>query len=198
MSPYPSQTNSKTVIETARILIEHEGVEALSLGKIAAELGIKAPSLYRHIKNKHALLQAVVERTYLRLFDAYDHALANADDDPIEQLLRLSLAQREFAANNPNTYMLAYSTQSPASETNPTMLLDRAILVQQIISQISGEEDSLPALRGLLAITHGFVMLELNGQFRRGGDLSETMEKIIEKVVEKPKPAPSRRGSNHR
>ena len=61
MSPYPSQTNSKTVIETARILIEHEGVEALSLGKIAAELGIKAPSLYRHIKNKHALLQAVEE-----------------------------------------------------------------------------------------------------------------------------------------
>jgi len=34
-----------------------------------------------------------------------------------------------------------------------------------------GEEAALPALRGGWALVHGFVMLEISGQFRRGGDL---------------------------
>ena len=57
--------------------------------------------------------------------------------------------------------------------------LQRAISIQQIMMQISGEENSLTALRGVLALIHGFISLELNGQFRRGGDLSEAIDSII-------------------
>ena len=59
------------------------------------------------------------------------------------------------------------------------MLLERATAVQQIMGQISGEANSLPALRGSLALTHGFVTLELNGQFRRGGDLAAQFTEIV-------------------
>ena len=52
-------------------------------------------------------------------------------------------------------------------------------MVQEIMARISGAENSLAALRGSLALTHGFITLELNGQFRRGGDLSETFDQII-------------------
>lgn len=180
MSPYPSQTNRETIVETARNLIESDGVEHLSLGALASALGIKAPSLYRHIKNKNALLNAVIEDTYLRLFQAYDHALENSGDTPKEQLLKLAQAHYSFAHANPNTYMLAYTTQNPEIDANPNMLLERALIIQKIITEISGEENSLPALRGLLALTHGFIMLELNGQFRRGGDLQLTLAQIIE------------------
>jgi AcrR family transcriptional regulator len=178
MSPYPSQTDRKTIIETARILIERDGVESVSLGKIASEFGIKAPSLYRHIKNKNALMQAVIEQTYLNLFAAYDTAFEDSDD-PVKTLLNLSRAQRDFAHQNPNTYMLAYAAQNPDLQANPNMLLERAIEVQQIIEEISGKKNSLTALRGLLAITHGFIMLELNGQLRRGGDLSATFDEAV-------------------
>jgi hypothetical protein len=51
------------------------------------------------------------------------------------------------------------------------------------MAAISGVEDSLAALRGALALLHGFVMLELKDQFRRGGDLGETFEKVIEAYV---------------
>ena len=76
MSPYPVQTDRKAIIETARALIERDGVEHLSLGSVASELGIKAPSLYRHVKGKGALLRAVIEQTYQDLFSAYDEALS--------------------------------------------------------------------------------------------------------------------------
>ena len=179
MSPYPVQTDLETIIETARLLIERDGVESLSLGKLAEELGIKAPSLYRHIANKNALLHAVIEQTYLNMFQAYDDAMEEPSDDPVDQLVILSLAQRNFAHQNPNTYMLAYTTANPELKSNPDMLLEKAISIQQIMTQISGEEKSLPALRGSLALTHGFITLELNGQFRRGGDLTAQFTEIV-------------------
>lgn len=179
MSPYPVQTNRETIIETARALIERDGVESLSLVNLAEELGIKAPSLYRHIANKHALLHAVIEQTYLSMFDAYDEALANASNDPVDQLLKISLAQRNFAFQNPNTYMLAYTTANPELQSNPDMLLEKAISIQKIMAQVSGEENSLPALRGSLALIHGFISLELNGQLRRGGDLTAQFTQIM-------------------
>ena len=179
MSPYPVQTDRKAIIETARVLIERDGVEHLSLGSVASELGIKAPSLYRHVKGKGALLRAVIEKTYHDLFSAYDEALSNLGENPAEQLMALSQAQRTFAHANPNSYMLAYAAQDPELRADPNMLLERAVIIQKIIIQISGEENSLPALRGLLALAHGFIMLELNGQFRRGGDLSAAFEESI-------------------
>lgn len=179
MSPYPVQTNRETIIEIARALIESDGVESLSLSNLASALGIKAPSLYRHIKNKNALLNAVIEQTYVKLFQAYDEALENTGDDPTEKLLGLARAQHTFAHANPNTYMLAYAAQDPELRADPKMLLERAIAIQKIITQISGEQRSLTALRGLLALVHGFIMLELNGQLQRGGDLSLTLEETV-------------------
>ena len=179
MSPYPIQTDRETIIETARRLIERDGEENLSLAQLAAELGIKAPSLYRHIASKNALFQAVVEQTALKLFEAYDKALETAGDSTQAKILQLAAVHRTFAHQNPNTYMLAFAAHPPEIRANPDMLLNRAVALQQIMSQISGEENSLPALRGLLAIIHGFVTLELNGQFQRGGDLAAAYETAI-------------------
>lgn len=179
MSPYPVQTDRETIIKTARTLIERDGLDNLSLGSVASTLGIKAPSLYRHIKNKGALLHAVIENTYQDLFSAYDEAIANSTDDPEEQLISLAHAQHKFAHANPNAYMLAYEVKDPEVRADPNMLLEQAIILQKIMARISGEENSLTALRGLLAIGHGFIILELNGQFQRGGDLSNAYEESI-------------------
>jgi AcrR family transcriptional regulator len=180
MSPYPSQTNHAKIVEVARQLIEQDGVENLSLGKVAAALNIKAPSLYRHIKNKNALLIAVIEQTYRNLFATYDAALAQSGDDPAEQLLNISRAHRRFAQENPHTYVLAYTMTDPKYLDDPDLLLQRAISIQEIMVEISGETNALAALRGSLALVHGYAMLELNGQFRRGGDLDATFDTVLE------------------
>ena len=179
MSPYPVQTDRDTIIKIARKLIERDGLDGLSLGSVANMLGIKAPSLYRHIESKGALLHAVIENTYQDLFNAYDEAVAHSSDNPEEQLISLARAQHVFAHANPNAYMLAYEVKDPQIRADPNLLLRRAVIIQKIMSKISGEEKSLVALRGLLAIGHGFIILELNGQFQRGGDLSFAFEEAI-------------------
>jgi len=47
------------------------------------------------------------------------------------------------------------------------------LIYQQLIAEITGEATSLTALRGFVALLHGFVMMEIAGQFRRRGDLDD-------------------------
>jgi len=51
--------------------------------------------------------------------------------------------------------------------------------LQQLIAAISGEAAALMALCGALALVHGFVMLELHQQLRRGGDLDAAYDAAI-------------------
>lgn len=179
MSPYPVQTDRQTIIETARELIERDGVESLSLARLAAELGIKSPSLYRYFKSKNDLLQTVIEQTFRRLFQTYQETMSSTTEAPEERLKALFHTHRSFAHANPNTYILAYTTTDPELRTDPVYLEGQAINIQRIMAQISGEERSLDALRGALALVHGFVMLELKEQLQRGGDLSNSFDASI-------------------
>ena len=177
--PYPAQTNRETIIQTARTLIERDGVAHLSLAELASVLGIKAPSLYRHVPSKTALLQAVVTLTFQQLFPAYDVAQAEAGSDPKEQLLAILRAHRRFAHANPRTYVLAFTTTVPEERADPRMLERRVLPIQAVMAALAGREQSLPALRGVLALVHGFVMLELNDQFRRDGDVDAAFEAAV-------------------
>ena len=178
--PYPAQTDRETIIQTARALIERDGVERLSLAQLAAALGIKPPSLYRHVPGKTALLQAVNWLTFKDLFQAYDEALQAAGAEPKARLLAILRAHRAFAHANPETYILAFTTTAPEQRADERALEQLALPIQEVMAHISGPEQSLPALRGALALVHGFVMLELKEQFRRGGDLTAAFERVIE------------------
>jgi len=161
------------------MLIERDGMDALSLARLASELGIKPPSLYRHVRNKAALLQAVIEQTYRRLFEAYQSALGSTEQDPQAMLLGLFHAHRSFALANPHTYFLAFTATDPELRTDPGYLEGQAVPIQQIMAHISGEDQSLAALRGALALVHGFVMLELKNQLQRGGSLSDDFDAAV-------------------
>lgn len=178
--PYPSKTDFEAVIEAARGLIERNGVEQLSLGALAAELGIKPPSLYRHVESKASLLRAVNERTFERLFEAYNAAMRESGDDPQDRVWAVFRGHRAFAHANPITYVMAFSASNPDERVDPKKLVDLVLPIQEIMAAIVGQARSLTALRGALALVHGFVMLELSNQLQRGGDLEEAYEAALE------------------
>lgn len=169
--PYPAQTDRATIIETARMLIERGGGEEVTLADVAAALGIKAPSLYRHVPSKTALLQAVVTLTFEQLFQACHAAIAAAGDNPSAQVRALGHAHRAFAHANPHTYVLALTTTAREERADHHILKQLVVPLEPVVATLVGVEHVLPALRGILAFVHGFVMLELHQQFQRGGDL---------------------------
>lgn len=169
--PYPAQTSREAIVDAAQALIERDGVEQLSLAGLAAALKIKAPSLYRHVASKAALLQLVNARTFGQLFAAYDEALSQAAGGPAERMRRVLHAHRAFALAHPARYILAFTSSAAEERPDDRALEDLVLPIQRLLAAISGEAASLSGLRGAVALAHGFAMLELHQQLRRGGDL---------------------------
>ena len=54
--------SSERILDAAEGIARAEGVGALSMRRVAAELGTGAMSLYNHVPNKEALLGGLAER----------------------------------------------------------------------------------------------------------------------------------------
>lgn len=60
----------RRVLEAALRYIDGHGLDALSMHKLGADLGVKGMSLYNHVANKHDLLDGVVEVLWLEVESA--------------------------------------------------------------------------------------------------------------------------------
>ena len=178
--PYPGQITRDSIIQQAHALVEADGADALSLGKLAKALGVKAPSLYRHVGNKDQLLQAVNVRTLEQLFAQINDTLSRQDaSDANTKLLAIAKAYRQFALAHAHLYHLFSTSQQGSGRPDEALLVQLILPIETLMSELSGEAKSLTALRGLLAQIHGFILLELNQQLQRGGDLNDVFEETI-------------------
>ncbi len=182
MSPFPSKINLDSIVQTTIDMIETEGVDKLSVNKLAERLGVKTPSLYRYVNNKTDLLRAVNEATIAALFQSLTPVLEITGDTQTK-ILTVACEYRNFALANPVAYGLVYTNTIAELRPDESEAVRGVLPFQGLMAQISGEADSLTALRGLLALIHGFVMLELAGQLRRGGDLEAAFIRCVEAYI---------------
>ncbi|MGW6795314.1 TetR/AcrR family transcriptional regulator [Streptomyces chartreusis] len=116
------------ILDTATRILEDTGREdALSLRGVAREVGISAPSVYLHFKDKTALVSTVLEAAYRTLAAAMAQAgrdAAEAGTGPWEQIRAATAAYRRFAVDKPRRYRLMfnleYEPQRPPPPTNPS------------------------------------------------------------------------------
>lgn len=73
----------EAIVQSARNLIVADGLDALSLRRVAATLGVSAPALYAYVENKPDLLRAVAELEFEDLVTRFD---AVESPDPIERI----------------------------------------------------------------------------------------------------------------
>ena len=68
------------IIDAAGQLLERDGTEGLTMRAVAGELGIRAPSLYKHIADKRELEIAVVAAALEQQAEAFERVIANSGD----------------------------------------------------------------------------------------------------------------------
>ena len=146
---------AREIVTAARELLEEEGPEALSMRRLGERLGIRAPSIYKHLPGKDALEAAVIS-------DGFDELAATLDGTTIEELAH---GYRAFARAHPHLYRLM--TAGP---------LDRELLVpgaedRAAFPAIQAAGGDRNAARALWAFAHGMTILELDGRFPPGADL---------------------------
>lgn len=181
--PYPAQVTPGRIIDAAVALIEQHGAEQMSLHQLAAALGIRTPSLYRYFANKSELFRAVNLQTAHGLTAAMRAAAQQRHSDHAARVIAIGQAYRAFAHSHPRCYLLAYSSGDPALRPDDSVLAALAEQIQSSVAPLSVRFDSLTVLRGLWAMVHGFVTLELANQIRRGGDLDAVFRAALEIYV---------------
>jgi AcrR family transcriptional regulator len=110
------------ILEAAsRMLGELGSEEALTLRAVAREVGIAAPSIYRHFANKAELVRAVLAREYEELARRMGEAEAAVDPpEPMAGLRAQLHAYCRFAMENPGHYRLMFGIrQSPMPASSP-------------------------------------------------------------------------------
>src|SRR3954452_11004318 len=56
------------ILDRAYAIISAEGIDALSMRRLAKELGVTPMAIYHHVPNKPALLQALIDRIWRSIF----------------------------------------------------------------------------------------------------------------------------------
>ncbi|WP_066063571.1 TetR/AcrR family transcriptional regulator [Frankia sp. EI5c] len=164
--PAPNRSPRLTEILGAALrLLEDEGAEALTMRRLGEVLGIRAPSLYKHLPGKGAVENALAETALWEIGDALHRVVDAAGPDDV--VIRLLAEYRRFARERPNLYRLVAA--------NP---LGRAALTPGL-EDWSGEPfyraTADPYLaQALWAAAHGTVLLELDERFVPGSDLART------------------------
>jgi AcrR family transcriptional regulator len=94
--------NRRRVLRAAVDLADREGLEALTMRRLAQELGVEAMSLYHHVANKEAILDGVVEVVLGEILETVDRADAPApQDDWLTALRTRILAARAVLLRHP-------------------------------------------------------------------------------------------------
>lgn len=95
----------EAIVAAARELIVADGLEALSLRRLAARLGVTAPALYAHVRDKQDLLRAVAEGEFDALLERFDQITAT---DPVERIKAQGRAYVQHARENPQLFRVMF------------------------------------------------------------------------------------------
>ena len=163
---------AREIVAAARGILEEEGAEALSMRRIAERLGIRAPSLYKHVPDKQALEAAIISAGFEEQAAAFEQVLEQAPDDPLGAL---ATAYREFARAP------APLPPDDRSAASPDQLVPGAEARAGLpIYRAAGENPDLA--RAAWAFAHGMTILELNERFPPGADLDAAWREGIQAI----------------
>jgi len=115
----PSRTvlTREAVVAAAQSMIERDGLDALSLRRLASDLGVTAPALYAYVTDKRDLLAAVAESAFERLTGGFDAVTAA---DPLDRVRAASRVYIDFAVENPQLFQTMFVFPPDLGFSEPT------------------------------------------------------------------------------
>jgi AcrR family transcriptional regulator len=178
--PAPAHTSTAAVIAAGRALLERDGPDALTMRRVADAVGVRAPSLYKHVAGRDDLIRLILEDVADELTAILQEAVSMGA--PRADVRRMTDAYRRFAGQNPAAYGLLFARGAPEGAVSRSQRSSAALL--SAMTAIVGPADALPAARTVVAWAHGFIMMEQAGAFRLGGDIDTAWDFGIERILD--------------
>jgi AcrR family transcriptional regulator len=167
--PTPSRTSLDNIVSAGCDLLGSDGLAGLTMQAVAQRVGVKPPSLYKHVHDRDALIGLVANAVV---------AEVEATLSAAATLPELARALRQWALANPAEFALAVSGLATQEA-----LAAASVPVLRVSADLVGDRDALAAARLVTAWCTGFLTMELGGAFQLGGDLDESFEFALERLT---------------
>lgn len=184
-SEHTQEQIREMVLTAAENIVIDEGFNALTVRKVAMEIGYTVGSIYMVFTNMDDLIMHVKGRA----LDEIDEQLRNAEagetvEEHIQHLADIYLA---FAHKNFNRWRMIFEAinDAPAPEWYQQKINDVFGLVEDLFLQLLPDhsiEQAHLAARALWSGVHGVCVLSLNGSLGRAG--AENAEATVKLLVQ--------------
>ena len=166
------------VVTAAAEIADAEGIEAVSLARVAGELGVRSPSLYVHVAGLPALRRELALLGVRELTAAMREAAVGRSGP--DALAALSRAYRGYALTHPGRYAASVRAPDPGDEEHARAAAEAVAVLSAVLREwdLDGD-DAVHAVRGIRGALHGFVAVERMGGFALDVSVDESFERLV-------------------
>jgi AcrR family transcriptional regulator len=170
--------DTERVVDAAAEIADAEGLDAVTLARVAGRLGVRAPSLYNHVDGRAGLLRALALRGMRELTAALrDAAVGRSGDDALGATAR---AYRAYAGAHPGLYAASVAAPALDDAEHRAAAQETVDVVYAVLRGWDLEgDDAVHAARAFRSAIHGFVALEAAGGFGMPVDLGASFERLV-------------------
>lgn len=166
--------DTATVTQAGAAIADEIGLDQLSMSVVAERLGVKTPSLYKHVGSLADLTHRIAVLGAAEVGDAVrDAAQGRAGK---EALVAAAQALRQYVRQHPGRY--AATTGARPSDVDdplgPAIERTLASLAAVLHGYRLDAEDEVHTLRMLRSALHGFATLEAGGGFQMNTDVDDS------------------------
>lgn len=164
------QETIDAILDTARDIMQEDGVAALSMHEIARRIGIKTPSLYNYFGGLMDIYDALFRLGFEQWGTHVDAYVG--DVETWQERIRLAMeAYLTFASSNPDLYQLCFERPVPGFTPSEESLTVSFGQLNEVYSQIAGLKEQintdLPPQQIadlVIAMMHGLTALHMANQ----------------------------------
>jgi AcrR family transcriptional regulator len=166
------------VVAEAAALADERGIQGLSLAPLAERLGVRVPSLYKHVGGLDDLHRRLALAGLRDLAEELGAATVGRSGG--DALLACALAWRAYAKAHPGRYGAIQRAPDPA---DAELLAAATRLTELIYAILRGygldDDETVHATRAVRSALHGFVTLETAGGFGLPQDVDESYARLV-------------------
>ena len=183
--PPKAGLNREAVVQAAADLANTEGLQALTLGRLAERLGIRTPSLYNHVEGLPGLLRDLELLNARSLADRLGRAAIGKSG--AAALLAIAHAYRAYIKECPGLYLASLRVSGNQADPDARLSQVEGQMVETVLAALASfglqSEAGLHAVRALRSLVHGFTTLEIAGGFGLPLDCDESFDLMLQMMV---------------